>query len=87
MLGATVASVLGLLSSEFIKLFVVANVIAWPLAYVMARAWLDSFAYRIDPGFITFVSGGGIVGLLALITVLGPDHPSCKVQSCGCIED
>ena len=68
-LGATVASVLGLLSSEFLRLFIVANVIAWPLAYVMARAWLDSFAYRIDLGLLIFAQGGMIVGVLALTTV------------------
>jgi putative ABC transport system permease protein len=47
-LGASVAGILGLLSKEFVMLILIANILAWPIAYVAVRIWLQSFAYHID---------------------------------------
>ena len=47
-LGASSSGVVVLLSREFMKWVVVANVIAWPVGYFAMRSWLESFAYRID---------------------------------------
>jgi putative ABC transport system permease protein len=47
-LGASIASVLGLLSKDFIKLVLLAFAIATPLAWLAMRQWLQSFAYRIE---------------------------------------
>jgi hypothetical protein len=68
-LGASVASLLNLLSYEFLRLILVSNVIAWPIGYWIARRFLDSFAYRVDLGIDVFILSG-ILGLfLALVTV------------------
>ena len=49
-LGASTQHLIGLLSNEFVRLVIVANVLAWPLAYAGMSRWLDDFAYRIEPG-------------------------------------
>ncbi len=68
-LGASVPGLFGLLSGEFVRLVIVANVMAWPVAYVAMHSWLDRFAYRIDPGWTTFVFAGGLAMAIALLTV------------------
>jgi putative ABC transport system permease protein len=47
-LGASTAGVIALLSRDFMKWVVAANVIAWPIGYFAMRSWLRNFAYRID---------------------------------------
>lgn len=68
-LGASVSQIVLLLSKEFAWLVLVANVIAWPLAFWSMRAWLENFAYRvaIDPAI--FLIGGVLALIIALLTV------------------
>jgi putative ABC transport system permease protein len=68
-LGATASGIVHLLSREFLKLVLVANVIAWPVAYFAMNKWLQSFAYRIDIGWWIFALAGGLALLIALLTV------------------
>jgi len=68
-LGASVKSILLLLSKEFIKWIVVANIIAWPIAYYLMNEWLKDFAYRIDINLWLFILSGGIALFIALLTV------------------
>ncbi len=68
-LGASISSVVVLLSKDFVKWVVVANVVAWPLGFIFMNIWLQGFAYRIDMGFIEFFLAGFIAFLIALITV------------------
>ena len=68
-LGASVPNLVGLLSREFVKLVLVANVIAWPVAYWAMTRWLANFAYRIDLGAGVFVFSGMITLIVALLTV------------------
>jgi len=68
-LGATATGIVQLLSREFVKLVIVANVIAWPVAYVVMNKWLQDFAYRIELGWWTFAFAGGLALLIALLTV------------------
>jgi putative ABC transport system permease protein len=68
-LGASIAGIVGLLSKDFAKLVVFANVIAWPAAYFVMNKWLQDFAYRIHLGVWTFL-GAGILALgIALLTI------------------
>ncbi len=46
--GATVENIVAMLSKDFVKLVIVANLIAWPIAFFAVRTWLQDFAYRID---------------------------------------
>jgi putative ABC transport system permease protein len=68
-LGATSASIVTLLSKDFLKLVGVAFVVATPLAYWGMQQWLASFAYRVDLGVGVFVLAGGAALLIALLTV------------------
>ena len=68
-LGATVPSIVRLLSKEFAVLVAVAFMIATPLAYVALREWLGDFAYHIDLGAGVFLLAGGIALIIALATV------------------
>ncbi len=68
-LGASVAGIVALLSKEFVKLVLLANLIAWPLAYFAMNNWLRDFAYRIELGWWMFALSGGVALLIALLTV------------------
>jgi putative ABC transport system permease protein len=68
-LGASVSGVVLLLSKEFTKWVLLANVIAWPIAWYTMNNWLQNFAYKIDIGFWVFVLSGGIALIIALLTV------------------
>ncbi|MGA1198175.1 MAG: FtsX-like permease family protein, partial [Candidatus Latescibacterota bacterium] len=67
--GASVGGIVMLLSRDFVKLVLIANVIAWPVAYWAMRDWLANFAYRIDLGWEVFVLSGGLALVIALLTV------------------
>ena len=68
-LGATVQQIMVLMSKEFILTILVANIIAWPIAYLLLENWLNGFAYRIDLELLSFIVPGICVFLLAIITV------------------
>ena len=68
-LGASIADILLLLSRKFIIWIIIANVIAWPVAYYFINKWLEDFAYRVNLSVWIFVLSGGIALLIALITV------------------
>lgn len=68
-LGATIPEIIFLLSKEFSKWIIIANIIAWPLAYYIMNNWLKDFAYRINIGIGIFLLSGIIALIIALITV------------------
>jgi putative ABC transport system permease protein len=68
-LGASVVNVTALLSKDFVKLVLLANVIAWPVAWYAMNKWLQNFAYRIDIGWRVFALAGGMALLIAIVTV------------------
>ncbi|WP_299287251.1 ABC transporter permease [uncultured Mucilaginibacter sp.] len=68
-LGASVASVTTLLSKDFIKLVLVACVIAFPASYFAMQQWLQDFAYRIEIRWWIFALAGLLAVLIALFTI------------------
>lgn len=68
-LGASVDNIVRLLSLDFIKLVLIANVISWPIAYYIMNSWLEDFAYRIDLNIWIFILAGLVTLLLALLTI------------------
>lgn len=68
-LGAPVSSIIKLLVKEFVLLVVLANLIAWPLAYFVVKKWLENFAYKADIEFALFALSGGLALIIALLTV------------------
>ncbi len=68
-LGASIPSLLFMLSKEFLKWVLIANVIAWPIAYYVMNNWLKDFAYRININLSVFLLSGIIALAIALLTV------------------
>lgn len=68
-LGASTGNILTLLNKDFIKLVAIANVIAFPLAYIIINKWLSSFEYRVTISFIPFALAIIISVLIAILTV------------------
>jgi putative ABC transport system permease protein len=68
-LGASIREIVTMLSKEFTALILVANLIAWPLAYFIMQGWLRSFAYRIPVTWDIFLLSGIIAIAVALLTI------------------
>ena len=68
-LGASDAKIFLLLSKEFIRWVLLANIIAWPLAYLAMNKWLQNFAYRTHIGAAAFLISGGTALMIATFTV------------------
>ena len=68
-LGASTARLLLLLTTDFAKWVLVANCVAWPVAWYVMNKWLQSFAYRVEIGFEVFLLAGATALVVALATV------------------
>ncbi len=68
-LGASISGIVFMLSKEFMKWVLIANIIAWPVVWVAMNRWLENFAYRIDFDYRYFISAGIIALVIAMITV------------------
>ena len=68
-LGASAADIFILLSREFMILILVANIFAWPAAFILMKTWLRGFAYRIDFEAWFFLIAAGIALSTAMLTV------------------
>ena len=68
-LGASDSMIFLLLSKEFIRWVLLANLMAWPIAYFLMNKWLQNFAYRIHIGIPAFLISGGTALLIAYLTV------------------
>lgn len=68
-LGASVTQVTSLLSKEFLKLVIIACVIAFPLSYWAMSKWLQDFAYRTDISWWIFALAGVIAIMIAVATI------------------
>ena len=66
-LGASTSHLVILLSHEFIFLVLLANLIAWPIAYYLMRDWLSGFAYQTDLNILPFVASA----IMALVIAFG----------------
>jgi putative ABC transport system permease protein len=68
-LGASVGSVVQLISKDFLKLVIIATVIATPLSYWSMNKWLQDFAYRINISWWMFAAAGLLVIFITLLTI------------------
>lgn len=68
-LGASLSSITLLLSKEFLKLVLIANAIAFPLAWYFMQDWLQAYAIRIQMGWVAFALSGFIALVIAFVTV------------------
>jgi len=68
-LGASVSKIIFMLSKEYAKWVLIANIIAWPLAYFLMRSWLRDFPYRINLSWTLFFATALLSLLISQITV------------------
>ncbi len=68
-LGASVANILTLISQDFLKLVLWANLLAWPVAWWAMHRWLQDFEYRISITWPVFALAGLLVVIIALLTI------------------
>jgi len=68
-LGASVASVTFLMARDFVRLVVIAVIIATPIAWYAMHSWLEGFNYRIQIGVWVFVAAAALSILIAVVTV------------------
>jgi putative ABC transport system permease protein len=68
-LGASLPGIVKLLSKDFLKLVVIALIIATPLAWYFMNKWLQDFAYRISIGWWVFIAAGSLAIIVAFVTI------------------
>ncbi len=68
-LGASIREIVIMLSKEFTGLILLANILAWPLAYFVMQGWLRSFAYRIGVTWDIFIISGLLAMAIGLLTI------------------
>ena len=69
-LGAKTGDIVGLLVWQFSRPVLIANIIAWPVAWWLMRDWLDGFANRIDLGPVWFIAAGALAAIIAAATII-----------------
>ena len=68
-MGASISSITALLSREFIRLVILATLIAGPIAWYLSEQWLENFSYRISPQWWMFLVAGLGAAALAFFTI------------------
>ena len=68
-LGAAVSDIALLLSKDFMRYVLLANVIAWPLAYYAMERWLQNYSYAAEINFVWFLAAGIIALVIAWLTI------------------
>lgn len=68
-LGASVSSIIRILSRRFIGIILLSSLVAWPLSYLLMNRWLQDFAYRIELSWWMFLSATLSILLVALLFI------------------
>jgi putative ABC transport system permease protein len=68
-MGASVWQLVMMLIKEFARCILIANIFAWPIAYVATNSWLEDYAYRISPSPWSFISATILTLIIGLLTV------------------
>lgn len=67
--GASVSSIIALLNKDFLKLVLIANLLAWPVAWWLMNLWLGQFAYHVTVKWWVFALAGVLTLIIALLSV------------------
>ena len=84
-LGGSVTGIVFYLTKKTLKLVLMANIIAWPIAWILGNHWLRNYAYKIDPGIWTFVLAGAFSFLIALLTVSYQTIKAANINPVECL--
>lgn len=86
-LGSSVWGIVNLLSRDFTKMVVTASLIALPISYLIAKNWLEAFAYKIDLQWWFFTLAALITLLIAWLTVAFQTFKAARVNPVECLND
>jgi putative ABC transport system permease protein len=79
-LGASVSQVVFLMTRETVRWILLANIIAWPAAFMAVRSWLNNYPYRTKIGVEVFLLSGLAALALALVTVLSQAVKAARTE-------
>lgn len=68
-LGSSVGGIMNMLTKDFLKLVLIANIVSWPITYLLAKNWLNNFSYQIDMPILPYIFATLLSMIIALITV------------------
>ena len=68
-LGAGLVDIIRLFLQDYVGLIVLANLIAWPLAYVVTNKWLENYAYRVNQDIVPYAIVGALIFLMAFALI------------------
>jgi putative ABC transport system permease protein len=86
-MGASIVSVMVLLSKEINLLLVISTLLAWPVAWYFVNSWLENFAYRVEPGLSVFVTASLVTYFVALTTVSFQAYKSARLNPVDILKD
>ncbi len=86
-MGASVSSVMALLSKEINMLVLISTLLAWPVAWYFMKNWLENFAYRIEMGIAVFVVASVFTYLIALFTVSFQSYRAARLNPVDTLRD
>jgi len=79
-MGATVRHIVGMLTWDFSKLVIVANLIAWPAAWYIMSDWLTNFAYQSDISILAFIVAAAAALLMAVVTTSSRAYAAAQLN-------
>ncbi|MCK5222470.1 MAG: FtsX-like permease family protein, partial [Candidatus Aminicenantes bacterium] len=85
-LGGSVSGIVLYLTKNIMKLVLIANVIAWPVAWMVANNWLQNYAYKINLGFGTFILAGFFSFSIALLAVSYQTFKAANINPAECLK-
>jgi len=86
-LGSSVFGIVRMLTGDFSKTVIIAIFISLPISYLIAKKWLDGFAYRIDLNWWFFVGAGLLVIFIAWLTVGIQTIKAARINPVICLRD
>lgn len=86
-LGASLSTVIRLISDSFLRLVVISFLLAFPVAWWLVGKWLDNFTYRIDIPYFTFILAGISILMLTLIVVSTKALKTAKANPVDSLRD
>lgn len=86
-MGASVTSIVNLLSKNFIKLVISSFIVAAPIAYYAMEYWLEDFAYRTELDVVTFLAVGLVAFVIAWCTMSFQSWKAAKANPVNCLKE
>jgi putative ABC transport system permease protein len=86
-MGASVISVMTLLSKEINILVLLSTILAWPVAWYFMSNWLENFAYRVELGIVVFILASVITYIIALATVSFQAYSAARLNPVDTLRD